>query len=86
MLPRQRHQLVPARMEFDPVDAVAETVMRLEFGQMTVGQAGQLLHVLVTGDSAKRFAAVSGPSEAMHQSQDQAVPSIGGGILNERVS
>ena len=61
MLPRQRHQLVPARMEFDPVDAVAETVMRFKFGQMTVGQAGELLHVLVTGDSAKRFAAVSGP-------------------------
>ena len=39
---RQRHQLVPRRMELDLVDAVAEAVVAPELGQVAVGVARQL--------------------------------------------
>ena len=54
--PGQGHQLVPARMKFDPVHAAALAVMRLEFGQMTVGKAGQFLHRFVAHQLAQRLA------------------------------
>ena len=61
MLPRQRHQLMPARMEIDPVDPVAEAVMRLEFRQMAIGEAGEFLHLLVAGDGTERLATLRRP-------------------------
>src|SRR5277367_4073425 len=61
VLPRQRHQFVPARMEVDPVDAIAEAVVRLELGQVAIRKAGQLLHVLVAGDQPECLAAVRSP-------------------------
>jgi len=48
-------------MEVHPIDAVAEAIVSLQFGQMTVGEAGKLLHLLVAGDGTERFAAVRGP-------------------------
>ena len=39
---RQRHQLVPRRMELDLVDAVAEAVVAPELGQVAIGVARQL--------------------------------------------
>ena len=67
MFPGQGHQLVPARMKFDPVHAVAIAVMRLEFGQMTVGKAGQFLHRFVAYQLAQRLATPGRPRRfALH--------------------
>src|SRR5882757_8714656 len=40
---RQRHQLVPRRVELDLVDAVAVAVEGLQLGRVLVGQAAPLL-------------------------------------------
>jgi hypothetical protein len=61
VLPRQRHQFVPARMEIDPVDAIAEAVVRLELGHVAIRKAGELLHLLVAGDRPERLATVRSP-------------------------
>jgi hypothetical protein len=39
---RQRHQLVPRRVELDLVDAVAEAVVAPELGKVAIGVARQL--------------------------------------------
>ncbi len=59
--PRQRHQFVPARVELDPVDPVAETVVGLQFRRVAVGQPRQFLHVLFAGQRADRGAASGRP-------------------------
>ncbi len=79
VLPRQRHQFMPARVKVDPVDAVAEAVVGLEFGQMAVGEAGELLHLVVTGDGAERLAAVRGPGRLARDCGAQH------GVAGERV-
>lgn len=61
VLPGKRHQLVPAGMELDPVDAMAEAVVCLELGVVPVGQARKLLHVRVARHGAECVAACGGP-------------------------
>jgi hypothetical protein len=41
----ERHQVVPGRMKIDAVDAVAESVVGAQLGQMPIGLAGELLHL-----------------------------------------
>jgi hypothetical protein len=48
-------------MEFDPVDAVAEPVVRLQLGQMPVGEARQLLDFFVARDRPEGVATVGRP-------------------------
>ena len=50
-------------MKLDPIDAIAETVMRLQFGQMPVGEPRQFLRALVSRHRAERLAAIRRPED-----------------------
>jgi hypothetical protein len=59
------HQLMPGGMEFDFVDAVAETVMAAQFRPVTVRQAGQGLDMRRADQRAAGFQLVLGPGRAV---------------------
>jgi hypothetical protein len=53
MTERQGHQLVPSRMEINPIYAIAEAIMGLELRRVPIGEPRQLLGRLVACVGAK---------------------------------
>jgi hypothetical protein len=58
---QERHQFVVGGMKFHHVDAVAEAVVRAQFGQVPVGLARQVLDVLAPDQGADLVEVVGGP-------------------------
>jgi hypothetical protein len=59
------HELVPGRVELDLVDPVAEAVVALEHGQVSVGQVAQLHDPGAAGLGAERLEPGFGPIGAL---------------------
>src|SRR4051812_31011440 len=40
-------------MQLEPIDAIAEAIVGLQLGRVTIGESREILHMLVTGECAK---------------------------------
>jgi hypothetical protein len=57
----ERHEFVPCRMKFDPVDALAEAIMRAKLRPIAVSESGELLRLRIASVGPERNGLVGDP-------------------------
>jgi hypothetical protein len=62
------HELVPGRMKLDPVQTVAETIMRAQLRTVLVGQSSKVLHLFIARQRTDRSRVGNAPGRmARHE-------------------